>query len=168
MFSAGTIITALSPSFAWFMVGRAVSGAGAALIFSVGIVIVINLASEKRRGLFIGLFNSGFTVGVSSGAVIAGALAGIGWRWVFWLQIPLCLPAGLGIYMLVPPAESDHDNVGQTLIGGLKRIDYLGVVSMVTELSTGLLSVWLTKYRRLSWFCYCTHSLPQLSTTGHS
>lgn len=41
---------------------------------------MIELTSKKRRGLMIGLMNSGYTCGVSLGAVIAGSLIGVtGW-----------------------------------------------------------------------------------------
>jgi MFS family permease len=63
-----------------FIVGRAVTGAGAAGILVVGSIIVIQMASAKKRGLFLGLINAAMTVGVSLGAVIAGALEPrIGW-----------------------------------------------------------------------------------------
>ena len=80
MLSIGAAITAVSPTLPWFLVGRAVAGVGAAFVFGVATVFVIELASKKRRGLFVGLVNSGYTVGIASGAVIAGALeASIGW-----------------------------------------------------------------------------------------
>lgn len=76
----GTIITSTSVSFEMFMVGRVVTGSGAAGILIVASIIVIQMSSPKHRGLYIGLINSGMTVGVSLGAVIAGALEPkIGW-----------------------------------------------------------------------------------------
>lgn len=41
---------------------------------TIAIILVLELSSKKKRGLFIGLVNTGFTSGVSLGAVIAGAL----------------------------------------------------------------------------------------------
>ena len=62
------------------MVGRVLTGAGAAGVLIVAIIIVVQMTSPERRGLYIGLANSGMTVGVSLGAVIAGALEPkIGW-----------------------------------------------------------------------------------------
>jgi predicted MFS family arabinose efflux permease len=76
----GCIVTSLSNSFAMFMVGRVLTGAGAAGVLIVAIIIVIQMSSPERRGLYIGLANTGMTVGVSLGAVIAGALEPkIGW-----------------------------------------------------------------------------------------
>jgi MFS family permease len=55
-------------------------GLGGAGIFTISMILVLQLASDKRRGLFIGLINAGYTAGVAMGAVIAGALAPkIGW-----------------------------------------------------------------------------------------
>ena len=79
-FAIGNLITSLTPSFAGFIVGRAISGIGGAGIVAIAAILVLDLASEKRRGLFLGLMNSGFTAGVSLGAVLAGALApAVGW-----------------------------------------------------------------------------------------
>lgn len=78
--AAGTFIVATSQTFEMFIVGRVISGAGASGIFIVASIIVIQMTSPERRGLFIGLVNTGMTAGVSLGAVIAGALESkIGW-----------------------------------------------------------------------------------------
>lgn len=70
----GSIVTSLSATFAQFMIGRVLTGVGAAGVLVVGSIIVIQMASAKRRGLYLGLINTGMTVGVSLGAVIAGAV----------------------------------------------------------------------------------------------
>lgn len=70
----GTIVTSLSSTFAQFLIGRVLTGAGAAGVLVVGSIIIIQMASAKQRGLYLGLVNSGMTVGVSLGAVIAGAV----------------------------------------------------------------------------------------------
>ena len=77
---AGSTITAMSTTFAMFICGRVVTGVGAAGVMVVASIIVIQMASAKKRGLYLGLINSGVTTGVSLGAVIAGALEPkIGW-----------------------------------------------------------------------------------------
>lgn len=74
LFSVGGIITSQALSLRIFLLGRAISGAGGAGIMTIAIILVLELSSKKKRGLFIGLVNAGFTSGVSLGAVIAGAL----------------------------------------------------------------------------------------------
>jgi MFS family permease len=47
---------------------------------TISFILVLELSGKKRRGLYIGLVNTGFTTGVSLGAVIAGALLPVmGW-----------------------------------------------------------------------------------------
>ena len=80
VFAVGNVITGLAPSFEGFLIGRAITGMGGAGIVAVATILVLHLAPEKRRGLFLGLSNTGFTVGVSLGAVLAGALLPLtGW-----------------------------------------------------------------------------------------
>ena len=85
------------------MVGRVVTGAGAAGVLVIAGIIAIQMTSAKNRGLFLGLVNSGMTVGVSLGAVIAGALEPrIGWKPLFGLQAPLSLLAGFVLLIGIP------------------------------------------------------------------
>lgn len=78
--SMGSVITSTAGTFEHFIIGRIVTGAGGGGIFIVSSIMAIQMTSPKRRGLYIGLANSGMTVGVSLGAVIAGALEPrIGW-----------------------------------------------------------------------------------------
>ena len=80
IFAIGAIITSAAPSFAVFLIGRGVAGIGGAGIIALALILILQLASNKRRGLLLGLVNSGFTIGVSIGAVFGGALLPvIGW-----------------------------------------------------------------------------------------
>ena len=80
LFSIGLVITALAPSFAVFCTGRVFSGIGSGGIISCTLIIILDLVSEKKRGLGVGLVNAGFTTGVSLGAVIYGGLIEVtGW-----------------------------------------------------------------------------------------
>lgn len=40
----------------------------------VPFILVLELVSKRKRGVFMGLINAGFTTGVSLGAVVYGAL----------------------------------------------------------------------------------------------
>jgi MFS family permease len=70
-------------TFRGFIAGRILSGVGGAGIMTLSLILVLELAGQKRRGLFLGLVNAGFTTGVSLGAVIAGALVSV-MGWVGW------------------------------------------------------------------------------------
>jgi MFS family permease len=94
----GSLITGFANSLAVFLLGRALSGIGAAGLLSVSIVLVIQLTSQKRRGLAVGLVNTAFTVGVAAGAIIAGALEPIVGKLPqgdstipLWLLLTICM-----------------------------------------------------------------------------
>jgi MFS family permease len=74
LFAIGGILTSQASSLGVFLLGRAIQGIGGAGVMTVSFILVLELAGKKRRGLFIGLVNTGFTTGVSFGAVVAGAL----------------------------------------------------------------------------------------------
>lgn len=79
-FAVGGVVTSQALSLSTFLLGRAIQGVGGAGIMTVSFILVLELSGKKRRGLFIGLVNAGFTTGVSFGAVVAGALLPLmGW-----------------------------------------------------------------------------------------
>lgn len=80
LFAAGGLLAGHARSFNTFISGRVLSGAGGAGVMTLVLILVIELAGTKRRGLFLGITNAGFTTGVALGAVVAGGLVGVtGW-----------------------------------------------------------------------------------------
>ncbi|KAF2680985.1 MFS general substrate transporter [Lentithecium fluviatile CBS 122367] len=133
----GCVATALSNTFTMFMVGRALTGAGAAGVLIVAIIIVIQMTSPARRGLYIGLANSGMTVGVSLGAVIAGALEPkIGWKPLFGIQAPLSLLAGFGLLAGIPATYVAKNNAYKhlSLRQKLAQVDYSGSLLLIATI----------------------------------
>lgn len=79
-FAVGGVIASQAPTLTYFLLGRAIQGLGGAGIMTISFILVLELSGKKRRGLYIGLVNTGFTIGVSFGAVVAGALLPVmGW-----------------------------------------------------------------------------------------
>lgn len=129
----GELVAGTAKNLTAYLVGRVIMGVGTAGNFPVALIVIIELTSVKRRGLFMGLLNTAFTTGIAFGGVLAAALEqALGWRAVFWLQIPFALSAGIGIFFLMPTSSSPKDKIEeQTLIQKVKSIDYLGVVTLV-------------------------------------
>lgn len=135
----GALITSLAPGLATFLLGRAITGIGAAGIFSISIILVVQLTDAKRRGLFNGMLNTGYTIGVATGAVAAGAIEpALGWRSLFWLQVPLALIAGITLLLAIPSSVSaDETNAhdGKTVVRKLLGIDYMGAVLLISSIT---------------------------------
>ncbi|KAF2209807.1 hypothetical protein CERZMDRAFT_100209 [Cercospora zeae-maydis SCOH1-5] len=136
LLALGCFLCALSSSFETFVFGRSFQGVGASGVFTISIIIVLELTGSKRRGLGIGLLNSGFTVGVAAGATAAGALLPItGWRALFWMQIPICAVVSLALLFSLPGdfhagKVADEDSTWTRL----RRLDYLGALLLTASL----------------------------------
>ncbi|KAI0007918.1 MFS general substrate transporter [Xylariaceae sp. FL0662B] len=130
LFSLGCLITSQARAFPIFILGRIVTGIGGGATMVLAFILVLELTTKRQRGLYVGLVNAGFTTGVSLGAVFFGGLISTtGWRALFWIQAPISLLAGLGVYLSIPHSFSS----GQDLTEGsfrtkMRRIDYLGAL----------------------------------------
>lgn len=79
-FTIGALVTSQARSLAVFVLGRVISGVGAAVMLTLSAILVLALSPVSKRGTMFGLLNLGFTVGVSFGAVTFGAaVPAIGW-----------------------------------------------------------------------------------------
>jgi MFS family permease len=138
LMALGCALSAWARSFGSFIVGRVVTGIGASGVFTISVIIVLELTGSKRRGIAIGLLNSGYTVGVALGATAAGALLPLtGWRGLFWLQVPLCLLAGLGLFLALPDtfhAGNKSSSEDRSTLKRLSRLDYLGAVTLTASI----------------------------------
>ncbi|KAK7746406.1 hypothetical protein SLS53_002365 [Cytospora paraplurivora] len=140
-FALGAVVTSQAHSFAVFILGRIITGVGGSSIMTLSLILVLQLTSRKRRGLFIGLVNAGFTIGMSTGAVVFGALLPvIGWRALFWAQAPVGLVAGAAVYFSIPtfaaptgPLPSSPDG-GKTTLQKLRTIDYAGAILLTSTI----------------------------------
>ncbi|TGO43736.1 hypothetical protein BCON_0971g00010 [Botryotinia convoluta] len=156
LFSIGGVVTSQAPDLKTFLIGRAISGIGGAGIMTISFILVLELTTKKRRGIFIGLANSGFTVGVSLGAVVWGALLpAVGWRALFLFQSPLAILSGIGIYFSIPKSfTSGQKSIdGASITSKLAKIDYLGSLFLVTTIILFLYGLSFPQIERLPILC---------------
>lgn len=66
IFAIGATITGTSTSIQSFLTGRCIMGLGGGGLLSSSVVLVLDLASIKRRGVFLGVVNSAYTVSITS------------------------------------------------------------------------------------------------------
>ncbi|EGP91919.1 putative major facilitator superfamily transporter [Zymoseptoria tritici IPO323] len=132
----GALLSSFAVSFEGFVIGRVVTGIGASGVLPIAIIIVLEFSSSKRRGLAIGLLNSGYTVGVALGATAAGGLLPVvGWRALFWAQVPLAIVAGLGLFLSIPHAFSASDVKSEkSTWSRLRSLDYSGAITLTASL----------------------------------
>ncbi|KAL3466131.1 major facilitator superfamily domain-containing protein [Aspergillus heterothallicus] len=144
LLSIGLFITAGASKLAVFLVGRAFSGVGAGGLMITGIILTLDLVDKNRRGVFIGIVNFGMTIGISLGAVLAGAATPtLGWRPIFWAQAPVALILGPVLFFAIPSHHSyeSGDLKTDSLREKLKNVDYAGAFFLALSIFLLLFSL---------------------------
>jgi DHA2 family lincomycin resistance protein-like MFS transporter len=103
-FSVGTLINALAPGFEVLLVGRVVQACGTAVMLPLLMTTVMRLVPPLRRGATMGTITIVIAVAPAVGPTIGGAvLSSLGWRWMFWIVLPLAVAALLvGVFWFRP------------------------------------------------------------------
>lgn len=61
-------------------------------------VVITDMVTLRERGKYMSMISLQWAIGSVIGPVTGGALAEkVTWRWIFWLNIPFCLIAAVGI-----------------------------------------------------------------------
>lgn len=94
LFTVGTAVAGFAPGFAMLLVGRIVQAGGTAMMLPLLMTTILRLVPAERRGATMGTITIVIAVAPAIGPTIGGAiLSGLGWRWMFWLVLPLAVLA---------------------------------------------------------------------------
>jgi DHA2 family lincomycin resistance protein-like MFS transporter len=94
LFSAGTLVSALSPGFPMLVIGRIVQASGTAIMMPLLMTTVMHLVPPQSRGKTMGNISIVISVAPAIGPTISGLiLSALPWRWLFLLVLPIALAA---------------------------------------------------------------------------
>jgi len=94
IFAVSSAACALAPDAAALIAARAVQGAGAATIMPMALALLNGAFPPHRRGWAIGIYGGVTALAAVAGPVLGGAVTqGLGWQWIFWLNVPVALAA---------------------------------------------------------------------------
>ncbi|GAB3577262.1 MDR family MFS transporter [Leifsonia lichenia] len=90
LFMAGSVIGGLAGDMTWLIVGRAVQGLGGGGLMILSQAIIADVVPARERGRYMGIMGGVFALSSVAGPLLGGWFTeSIGWRWAFWMNIPL-------------------------------------------------------------------------------
>lgn len=137
VFSVASAACAVAPSLAALIVLRVVQAAGAAMLQANSVALVVTSVPGGSRRAALGVQAAAQAVGLASGPVTGGILvAAAGWRWVFFLNVPVGLIAVVMGWFLLPRTRSRGARDGTDPPGmGLLAVTTVGGMLAVSGLS---------------------------------
>ena len=127
LFALGSGIAGGAQNPAMLIAGRTIQGLGAAGNYVISDILICDLIPPRHRGPYLSAVLATAGVGSTVGPVIGGALAERNWRWIFYLNIPICV---IGVLVMVLLLKVNY-NRSPTWRHALSRIDYLGALIFI-------------------------------------
>ena len=121
VFAVGSAAVALAPNFAWMVPARILQAAGGGATVPISLAMAVAVARPGRRGIAIGIVAAAAEAGSVVGPLYGGAIIDwIGWRWIFWLDVPqsLILIALMAVLRNRPNPAARMDYQGALVLGG--------------------------------------------------
>jgi EmrB/QacA subfamily drug resistance transporter len=123
LFLIGSAGSGLSQNMGELIAARAVTGIGGGAMMALGATTIGDIFSPRERGRWMGLIMSVFGLGSIVGPLVGGFITDhFGWRWVFYVNLPLGLIALALLGFLLPKLAGR----------GRVRIDWFGIALLVS------------------------------------
>ncbi|MGW2013664.1 MFS transporter [Streptomyces sp. NPDC001927] len=140
VFTAASVVCALAPNAGVLIGARAVQGLGAAGMFGTTIALLGMHYSGRDRGVAFAVWGATNSVAAAAGPMVGGLLTQyLDWRWIFFVNLPVCLAA------VVMTLRSVREAKGE----GRQRADVLGVVTFTV--ASGALTFGLIRAHSEGW-----------------
>lgn len=151
LFLLGSVLCGFAWSMPALIAFRVIQGLGAGAVAPMAMTIVGDIYTVAERAKVQGYIASVWAVSSVVGPALGGLFAQLdAWRWIFWINVPLCLIAG---WVLVRRYREQKQTRSH-------RIDYVGAVLLTVGL-TGLILGMLEGGNAWEWV-----SLPSLLCFG--
>jgi DHA2 family methylenomycin A resistance protein-like MFS transporter len=145
VFGLASLACGVAPTIELLVAARALQGVGAALLLPGTLAVITNLYVDRAaRARAVGIWSGAGALALPSGPLLGGSLvAGLGWRAVFLINLPI-IAVGLPLAWRLVPGQQAHDErprtrlriganfIGANVIAGLMNFVGLGTVLVLT------------------------------------
>lgn len=146
LFMISSLLAGCCNNMGWLIFWRFVQGIGCAVLYTVSGAIVSHVFPAEEHGKAMGIFMGIAFTGLAAGPVIGGLVVGaLGWRWVFFINIPLAIVSLIICFRNVPEFKNSSTK---------SKVDYLGAVILMAGIAALIFAV--TQGPSLGWASYQT------------
>lgn len=129
IFIAGSIVGGLAPNIEVLIAARVIQGLGGGGLMILSQAAIADVVPARDRGRYMGAIGAVFAVASVAGPLLGGWLTdGPGWRWAFWLNIPLGLLAIAACLVFLKLPKTEHTE--------RPKLDYLGMTLIAAATTT--------------------------------
>lgn len=142
LFLMGSLLTGFAGNPTLLITGRILQGIGGAFYTPVGYKIICCYFPADKKGFTTGIATFGMGLGMALGPTLGGLIsATLGWRWIFFINIPFCLAAWY-VFNKFLPSEPLHKDEKFDLIS-MSTLSF-GIISLIFALNA-VGNTWLNK-----------------------
>ncbi len=163
IFTLGSLLCSVAPGVGWLIVFRMLQALGGSMLNPVAMSIITATFTERaERARAVGVWSAVVGVSMGIGPLVGGLLTDtVGWRGIFWINIPIGIAAICLTFLFVPESRSGlrrrFDPVGQLLViimlaglvAGLIEGPHLGWAKPAT---IGLVAAFVLGFAALLWY----------------
>lgn len=133
VFTLASAACALAPTLGWLVGFRATQAVGAAMLQANSVALVVTSVPRDKMRAALGVQAAAQAIGLALGPALGGLLVGtVGWRWVFWVNVPVGVVAVVAGRYLLPRTRQ------RTSLG---RFDWVGLLALATGTTALLLGL---------------------------
>lgn len=122
VFTLGSLLCSLAPDLSSLVVFRMMQAVGGSMLNPVAMSIITNTFTDPReRARAIGVWGAVVGISMAAGPLVGGVLVeSVGWRSIFWVNLPVGLAALLLTLRFVPESRAPRarrpDPLGQLMV----------------------------------------------------
>ncbi|QEE61811.1 MFS transporter [Salinibacterium sp. dk2585] len=135
LFIAGSVLGAVAVDMSMLISARVVQGLGGGGLMILSQAIIADIVPARERGKYMGALGAVFAVSSVAGPLLGGWFTeGPGWRWTFWMNIPLGIVALAAAVFLLRLPKREYEK---------PRVDIWGMVLLtITTTCIVLVASW--------------------------
>ena len=125
-FAISSWLCGVSPTATYLYLARALQGVSASFMLAPALAIIGHtFSSESGRNRAWSIWGGIMGLTMVLSPIVGGIIAYyLGWRWAFYINVPICLTLGLAVFALL--GESRDDNA--------RRLDPLGIMAFTAAM----------------------------------